>query len=203
MNKEVVILANSVKHHNHCVAGKCTSTRQWVRPVSTAAGGALTNAQSTYDNVHGSWIAKPMQKIRMRFIRPVPIINQPENYLISGDRWSQHYKINAGDLNGYLDSPDSLWGEGDCVVFDSIASGDVVIEQSLYLVLVDNLRVYKNNLDKRRASFSYRGIGYDLAVTDPNFDVMLADGAECSGIICVSLGENFKGQCYKLVATIF
>ena len=46
-------------------------------------------------------------------------------------------------------------------------------------------------------------IKYDLAVTDPSFDEITSNNTELNGIICVSLGEPFHGNCYKLVATIF
>ena len=83
-------------------------------------------------------------------------------------------------------------------------SNVISIQQSLYLVKVDDLTLYKNEEDKRRASFCYKEKYYDLSVTDPNFDNILKDnGQNLEGILCISLGEKFNGYCYKIVATIF
>jgi hypothetical protein len=79
----------------------------------------------------------------------------------------------------------------------------VSIQQSLYLLKVDNLNLYKNNENKRRASFLYKNLYYDLPVTDPNFDNIQNNDTNLQGILCVSLGENFNGYCYKIVANIF
>jgi hypothetical protein len=203
IRKTIVILANSIKHHQHCVAGKCIATGQWIRPVSSPAGAELTHDQSTYSNPHGNFIVKPKQKIEMVLSSAVPLINQPENYLISEQRWEQRYRINDQELLSYLDYPETLWGEHDHVNYADIVQNRITIHQSLYLVQVEGLTLYKNTFGKRRAEFIYNGISYDFAVTDPSFDQKTSDDSDISGILCVSLGEEYQGSCYKLVATIF
>ncbi|MUK51498.1 dual OB domain-containing protein [Aliivibrio fischeri] len=200
--KNVVVLANSVKHQQHCVAGKCVSTKMWVRPVSNAEGAELSTLQAKYQNPHGEFLVKPKQKIRMNFRSAVPLLHQPENFLISGNKWIQNYFITDDELENYLDEPENLWGTEDRVNYDCINSERIVISQSLYLVSVDDLRLYKNDT-RRSASFTYNEIEYDLAVTDPKFDGIYQEHEKGTGIICVSLGEVFQGFCYKLVATIF
>ena len=203
IDMEIVILANSVKHHQHCVAGKCTSSRQWVRPVSNANGAELSHEQAQCQNPHGTFNVKPLQKVIMNFSAHAPLAHQPENYVIDGVTWRQNYKINENELNLYLDQPDDIWGNSDRVDHALILSGQIPIGQSLYLIAVDNLNLYKNRYDRRRASFSYRGTNYDFAVTDPNFDRITQSSEEIKGIICVSLGEEYQGSCFKLVATVF
>lgn len=203
INKTIVILANSVKHHQHCVAGKCLSSGQWVRPVSTPEGAELTHDQSTFTNPHGNYIVKPKQKIQMVLASPVPLINQPENFLISDQRWVQRYKIDDNELTEFLDNPANLWGESNSVNYLDITQNRIIIDQSLYLVQVDSLQLYKNQYDKRRASFIYNGTSYDLPVTDPSFDQKANEIDDVLGVLCVSLGEEYQGSCYKLVATIF
>lgn len=203
INKTIVVLANSVKHHQHCVAGKCLSSGQWVRPVSTSEGAELTHDQSTYTNPHGSYIVKPKQKIEMVFASFVPLINQPENFLITDQRWIQQYKIDDNELSGFLDNPENLWGHGNRVNYLDITQNRITITDSLYLVQVENLRLYKNEYDKRRANFIYNGTSYDLPVTDPHFNKKASEIDGVLGILCVSLGEEYQGSCYKLVATIF
>lgn len=202
-NIEILILANSVKHHQHCVAGKCIISGQWVRPVSNRDGAELNHAQAQCQNPHGKFNAKPLQKVIMSFSAHAPLIHQPENYVIDGSTWRQNYKITEKQLSQYLDQPSDIWGITDRVEYASILSGAIVIEQSLFLVEVDNLNLYKNQYDRRRASFSYSGISYDLAVTDPNFDKIIQNNEALKGILCLSLGEEYQGSCYKLVATVF
>lgn len=96
-----------------------------------------------------------------------------------------------------------MGGGADRVCYTDILSGDTVIGQSLYLVSVENLTLYINTYEKRRASFLYRGITYDFAVTDPNFDIITQNNSTSSRILCISLGEEYDGYCFKLVATIF
>ena len=203
MNKIVVILANSIKHNKHCVAGKCVQTKEWIRLVSDDLGHELTDQQSTYINKYGRYIVKPKQKIAMTLKSKVPLLHQPDNYLIDNNQWTQKYKINDEDLNQYLDAPESLWGNYNRILYSNIANRQIVISQSLYLVQAENLTLYYIENHKRRAKFNYNNIGYDLPVTDPEFDKIISEERSISGIICISLGEEFNGYCYKIVATIF
>jgi len=52
-------------------------------------------------------------------------------------------------------------------------------------------------------SFSYNGLNYDLPVTDPKFDTIEKDKVFESIYLCISLGEEYEGNCYKIVANIF
>jgi len=202
MKAIIVILANSVKHGRHCVAGKVYQTKQWVRPVGNATGAELSDNQCTYQNPYGTFLVKPLQKIQIDFLEHAPLINQPENYTISDTQWVQNFKIETQELQHYLDSPPTLWGCGNRVDYASILSGQEVIPQSLYLIEVKNLELHASE-GKRRASFVFQDVSYDLPVTDPNFDKMIHSPANGRDILCVSLGENYRGYCYKIIATIF
>jgi hypothetical protein len=200
---EIIVLANSVKHNQHCVAGKLLDNSQWVRPVSNPQGGELSDEQARIQNPHGIFYVKPLQKIYMGLSSHAPLPHQPENYVTDNTIWRQHYRIEVSELINYLDTPTDIWGQSDRVVFSQIQSGHIKIEQSLYLLKVSDLKLYKNQYNKRRASFIYNQTQFDLAATDPNFDRLLQDQSELQGVICVSLGEEYQGHCFKLVATIF
>ena len=208
MSEIIVIFANSVKHGKHCVAGKIVNSQQWVRPVFTSNGAELSNTQCLYENPHGRFKVKPLQKIEMSFTHHTPLINQPENYVISNQIWQQRYRIEEAEIVNYLDVPETLWGTSNRVGYAQITSNLLKIEQSLYLVKVDNLQLTKTGDGKRRAIFNYANISYDLPVTDPNFDTLLAN-PQYQQILCVSLGEKYDPaggnnySCYKIVATIF
>ncbi|MBS9723760.1 hypothetical protein EGJ43_11770 [Stutzerimonas stutzeri] len=199
---EIVILANSVKHRQHCVAGKCMHTGRWIRPVSNPQGAELSHEQAKYQNPYGTYGVKPLQRIRMAFSQHVPLPHQPENYLIDGSLWRQNFSIGLEDLPRYLDQPVDIWGDGNRVQHALITSGIYTVSQSLYLIHVDGLNLYSSE-GKRRASFTYNHIQYDLAVTDPKFDEIVRGRRETNQILCVSLGEEYQGYCYKLVATVF
>lgn len=204
MNKTIVILANSVKHGKHCVAGKCINTKQWIRPVANDLGKELTKEEASYVNKYGKYVVKPKQKIQMNLLKQVPLINQPENYLIDdNNNWEQKFKIDDFELEQYLDYPSTLWGKSSNVSYNKVINNEIVIEQSLYLVKVDNLELYVNSSNKRRAKLNYNNILYDLPVTDPQFDNILSNKQQLSGVLCLSLGECFNNNCYKIVATIF
>lgn len=200
---EIIVLANSVKHGQHCVAGKCLQSNRWVRPVANEQGAELNHEQAKYQNPYGTYSVKPLQRIRMGFTSHAPLPHQPENYLIDGNLWQQNYSISIDDLPNYLDNPTNLWGEGNRVQYPLIELGPHNIEQSLYLIQVEQLVLYNTDEGKRRASFHYNGLNYDLAVTDPKFDEIIQEQTEVKSILCISLGEEYHGYCYKLVATIF
>ncbi|WP_020557965.1 dual OB domain-containing protein [Thiofilum flexile] len=199
---EIVILANSIKNGQHCVAGKCFGTKSWIRPVSNEQGAELSDNQVKYKNIHGIYTVKPLQRIRMGFSRHVPLSHQPENFLIDGKLWQQNYSIEAAEIKNYLDTPIDLWGTDNRVQYEKIFLGLYNIKQSLYLVQVENIMLYYNN-NRRRASFSYNNISYDFAVTDPKFDELYSNDQKLKNILCISLGGEYKEYCYKLVATIF
>lgn len=202
MNNTIVILANSIKHGLRCVAGKSADGGRWVRLVANAEGGAVTTDQASYTNKYGCFVAKPMQKIIMNITQPVPLINQPENVLIEPG-WVQHYNIVAAELPRYQDRPESLWGEGKRISQAEIVFGGYVVDQSLYLVKVENLTLFRSAENKRRATFRYGTIEYDLPVTCTNFDSIESGNCQHDNWVVASLGEAHRdGYHYKIIATI-
>ena len=202
--KKIVVLANSIKHGNHCIAGKCLTTGVWIRPVSTANGSALDNRQIMCRNPHGSFKVKTLQKVYMQFTSAVPLVNQPENYLIAANsEWQQNYGIGLNDLLGLLDAPISIWGEGNRISYQAIIQNECKPKQSLFLVQTKNLILYYSAENKPRVQFTYKGIPYDLPATDPRFDDIVREKSDTLGIICISLAEEYHGYCYKIAAAIY
>ena len=200
---DIVVLANSYKHGEHCIAGKCLITKKWIRPVSDTNGGAITYEQAKIQNTYGKFLAKPLQKIQISIAKHAPLINQPENHLIQKEQWVQKYNIKNHELLNYIDSPNSLWGRGSYVSYSNIQNGAQKIDQSLYLVQVDNLNLLINEDGKKRALFTYNDEEYNLPVTDPKFEDILAQDPDLASILCISLACEFNNKCYKVVATIF
>lgn len=201
MNKTLIIFANSVKHHQHCVAGKDILTKEWIRPVGDKNGCELKDEQTKYQNPHGKYLVKPLQKMNIEFLQKAPLKHQPENYIISNKIWEQNYKIEREEIENFLDNPSNLWLDGisknDRVNYQLIQNNKIQITQSLYLIKVNDLKVDKQ---ERRAIFSFKNISYNLAITDPK--IQYFDNSEKSYYLVISLGEEFRGHCYKLVASI-
>jgi hypothetical protein len=213
IKKTIVVLAKSIKHQVYCVAGKDIKSNEWVRPVSNINGAELSEQQCKCTNDQwqkqgkSPYHSNVLKKIEIEFLQHAPLPNQPENYVVSDIVWQHKYNIKANEVQNYLDEPDTLWGSDDRIAYSLIENNTLSIQQSLYLVKVDDLRLYNeciNGKDKRRASFCYKENSYDLSVTDTNFDNILKDNSQnLMDILCISLGENYKGFCYKIVATIF
>lgn len=200
---ELIILANSIKHKACCVAGK-TIAGEWVRVVADASGKELTTEQASIKNPYGTFLVKPLQKVKLELIQHAPLLNQPENYINDATKaWIQNYKLSFDDLAKYLDSPNDLWGgNNDRIPYENISNGNIKINNSLYLIRAEKATPYLNSYGKRRLSFLYNTLNYDLPVTSPNFDNIEKKEYE-SIYLCISLGESYEGNCYKIVANIF
>lgn len=200
---DIVVLANSYKHREHCIAGKTLSTKEWIRPVSDAGGGAISTQQAKVQNTYGEFMTKPLQKIEISIEKHAPLINQPENYLIQKTQWKQKYNIRKQELVDYLDTPINLWGIGNSISYLDLQNDSQTINQSLYLVQVSDLKLLINEDGKKRALFTYNDQKYNLPVTDPNFEDILKKSPDLASILCISLACEFHNKCYKVVATIF
>lgn len=211
--KEIVIFANSVKKRGHCVAGKSIKEKKWIRPVSSDSGGELSDKTIQYKNKGRLWNVKPLDKIEIKFNKPVPLVNQPENHLISDSEWNTKYKIERKDIKDYIDNPEDLWlkqgCENDRIDFESIKNKSFKITQSLYLIKVAEVELYWKEVKKddgnfkkqRRGKFKYKDTEYDLALTDPQYTDLIAK-KESNRFLCISLGEEFNGYCYKIIASV-
>jgi len=211
MKKEIIVFANSVMRGGRCVAGKEIESERWIRPVSSGDGG-LNKAQCTVSG--GKDPVRPLQKIKIDVGSYCPLINQPENWLIGKDKWEHIGEITPEEIGPYLDSPSSLWGAGDKVPYAEIEAGNMTIKQSLYLVEVSELQLYRRTLNfgriQIRASFYYKGEQYNLSCTDPHFEEH-PNWPHCQeeGVLCVSLAGKFAFEfaptvyyCYKIAAAL-
>ena len=178
------------------------TTNRWIRVVSDRDGSELTRDQATYRNPHGRFLVKPLQKILVELGAHAPLAHQPDNYLITDTEWVQKYKIDIDEIDSFLDEPPDLWGNGASVDADKIREGIINVQQSLYLVEAQDTEPYRTHENKRRVRFSYNERRYDLPVTDPMFHALLTGQRSHNDYLCVSLGERFRDQHWKIVASI-
>ncbi|WP_029629961.1 dual OB domain-containing protein [Zavarzinella formosa] len=232
--RRMLVLANSAKKGSgRCIAGReilsvdenTYKFGSWLRPISTHGEGELWPNERICDNGN---------QIKVMDFVDVPLIDksidpcQPENWRISNtDRWknvNSEYKLSS--LNLLIESPENLWlqpkMQPDRVFHEYLKENPP--DQSLYIIRPQNflLRFWSDQWNgitkrKRRCRFDYKGVTYDLGLTDPVIGERYRDQIPglgqptlearlpCSNnlLICLSLAGNLDNYHYKVVATIF
>ncbi|GMW05565.1 MAG: hypothetical protein QY320_08300 [Gammaproteobacteria bacterium] len=220
IHKHMVCLANSRKTSGRCIAGKELlrgSAGGWLRPVSDREHEEVSEGERQYKD---GTDPRVLDIIRVPLIRPRPKEYQKENWLLHPDfYWTRTGLLPWLGLRTFADRPDRLWTNGSSTVQglnDRVHLNTARrFTESLYLIHAPcvTLRVHSPGEDygnaKRRvqACFEYAGEEYRLRVTDPVVErryLAMRNGKyllhDC--YVTVSLGEPYKGYCYKLAAAI-
>ncbi|MFI1679080.1 dual OB domain-containing protein [Streptomyces sp. NPDC020607] len=216
VTKELVCLANSRKHLGRCIAGIDIESESWVRPVSSRQTHEVSAPERQYRDG-----AEPriLDVVSMRLLRPKRFGFQTENWVLDpNSQWVKLGRIRWADLCRLEQKPKRLWLNSD----DSTRKGlndRVPVEQkfalmnSLKLIRVSTVtievdRPFDANKELEvRAKFRHAGSTYILKVTDALYEEKfraLGVGSYClsESFLTVSLGEEFKGYLYKMVAAI-
>jgi hypothetical protein len=203
------------------VAGLRLDGKGWVRPVVPVGDGSLTRRQYTYAD--SSEVAI-LDVLSMDLLRPNAEPHHPENWIL-GDKSPQLKARSMLQTSFLLDllkaqvehGPKLLGGDTDKRA--AYAIGKKNAEQSLTLVApkeVDwEVRLGYRGQRSLRAIFSLSGHSYDLRVTDPVWEQKFAglqpdtyefkspdSNVEERFLLTISLGEEFQGYHYKLVAGV-
>jgi hypothetical protein len=230
--KRIVILANSVKHGEHCVAGKEVFSQGsklsyggWIRPVSRDGNeGALTSAQCAL-NIGRQ--PKIWDVVDIPVLQPEGYNPQPENWIVDEDEEWERVELHS-EVSVPYDQPVNLWldetQKNDRVHPDNLVK--IGQRASLYLIMPETLELRFGWTDypgypkkhRRRAVFTHGGVAYDFGLTDPAIEakycpvfpnqdeptkqIQIAKPKDSA--ICVSLTRPFTGtNCHhKLVATV-
>jgi len=218
MIERLVCLANSRKHGDRCIAGRellAGNPGEWIRPVSDREHEEVSEYERQYDDGSDPSV---LDIIDIPLIVPRSKSYQPENWLLDpGRRWSKVGEFERDNLHLLTDAPGLIWinghhtyrGQNDYVTVEEADKTD----GSLKLIAVDDLQLQVYRTDeafgvprrKVQANFSFSGVNYRLSVTDPLIETEYqADGTYTLGssYLTISLGEPWKGDCYKLVAAI-
>ena len=215
--KRIACLANSWKIGGACVAGKEIAGDRWggwIRPVSVRPAGELSQEERHYENGQdpevGDIVDIPLTELR-------PSAYQQENHVIDYRRhWKRVGRCTWEQLQAAVDTVvGPLWENGHSSsrgINDCVPEGNATkLGDSLCLVRpVDlDLIVGREWEGKRRVrgQFSVDGLRYRLKVTDPvavSHFLGRPDGTHRieEAILCLSLGEIFRGQAYKLIAAV-
>lgn len=216
--KTIVCLANSKKLTGRCVAGKEVRRKGiggWIRPVSTRPTAELSVLEYRYpDNSTPALL----DIIEIPLSHADPRRHQSENHVIEAGPWVKKGEVPWEDVPKLLDQPPSLWinrdrtgaGLNDCISQDEAAT----VHDSLVLIEPDDFVVevgthYFTGKRIYRGRFRYKGVPYNLSITDPvalgEFAAKPLGDYPLSGVyLCISLTEPYEhdDRCHKLVAAI-
>lgn len=219
MWKDIVVLANSVKHDpGRCIAGREIASEDddfgvgpWVRPVSRIGEGELHPRHFSFQN--GS-VPQIFDVVRIFVEALGNDPTQPENWLIlAGHNWQRvHQWDRKWVVDSLIETPNALWLQPgvktDRVTKDHLAANPP--EQSLYLLEIGNATINSAGR-KHRIVFLYKGVRYDLSITDPlisNITGAASSFALPRCLVCVSLAPAFLNQYdgkeyhYKIAAMV-
>lgn len=217
MGKEIILLAESKKYNNLCIAGIDRSTGDWIRIVSHDSG--VSHAVKVEDAIYedGS-VPELLDIVEIECNGCQFNYYQLENYVYDpGYYWSKIGRATIKDVLKIhpLEHKDFIFHNTDKRVHkDYLLELNDKEKYSLMLIRPTRIKVHVRQWPNRKdvtMSFDYRGNRYSyLSITDidheqrylawePN-DYSLRDGT----LLVISLGECYKrDNChYKLIATI-
>jgi hypothetical protein len=213
---ELVCLANSAKNSGRCVAG-VTGEGEWIRPLGTGVAGAVMWNELNLDT--GSEPAL-LDRIVVPLKTRAPDQYQPENWTIKRTQWRFNGHLDDDSARALLTQlrsrdPEIFRNRTDRIPQAELESNPA--DASLVIIRPAKFSLYYrswNGSRRIRAEFVQAGQRYDLGMTDPVFKNRVGnhpDGESFSAtailpettfFLCVSLGEPYRGDCYKMVAGV-
>lgn len=216
LTKRIVCLANSWKSGGYCVAGREIlpdgRIGEWVRPVSKRDGEEVSVKEQRYPD---GTFPQLLDVIDVPLLRPMPHHHQCENWLLDPRaRWKKAGVLARQELRRLAGVRALLWVNGHNTLGgrnDRIPVGVArKLNGSLRLIRVNSILFDVSNdgsRDRVQGRFSFKGDEYALRVTDPVCAKRLEErgrGQHQRGKawLTISLGEEFNGYCYKLIAGV-
>ena len=218
--RRIVCLANSRKLRGRCIAGKMWHDNRpgkWIRPVSAREREEVSESERQYENGRDPRV---LDIIDVPLLSPKPKDYQRENWLLdSSYYWAKVDVFPLDKLQQLVDPVAPLWIDGHRTYSGRNDHIPLVLtkslDSSLRLIHVDRVQLsvfttgeaFGNPKRRVQGRFSYAEKEYALRITDPSYErkyLSRQDGEYEIGesFLTISLGEPFKGDCYKLVATV-
>ncbi|WP_456402493.1 dual OB domain-containing protein [Persephonella sp.] len=210
MKKKILLLANSVKRGQRCIAGIDVENREWIRFVKDRNGKELLLSDfeivdKDNEKIHNNVFILSLLEVEIK--EKVPLNHQKENCIIDSKIvFIENYP--KSKLEEFVQYPKDLWGRDNKVSLTEIDKNNV--DSSLFLIKVDKVELYLKDRSEwgqspqRRARFLYNNIDYDFPLTDPKYERLEKKIIE-NVYLVISLGEPWEdgdGYCYKLVAGV-
>ena len=207
---KLLVLANSYKPGGRCIAGIDLDTGKWVRPVGDLPEGSISFA-ATKVNKAGDFVpVAPLDMVEFSVGQNRATPHHPEDIEL---RSAFNYLGNITiaelrtDFAKVIQNEGPIFGDYSDRISVSTSFGNSG-QGSLLLVHVPKLffnYVSKYGKLKPRGSWSTAGGDFNLAITDPEFEHVrgsLLKGVIIGALVTISLGEEYKGSHYKLIATV-
>ncbi len=220
-SKQIVCLANSRKLSGRCIAGREWDPKlgvgDWVRPVSNRPKQEVSEYERRYE---GGGDPRLLDVIDIPVLQPCPQSWQTENWLINDQfHWTRNGQFPLRQLAELADPVEPLWVDGQHTYHgrnDKVPLGLAnTVSSSLRLIQVEKLglaifkpgEAFGDNKRRVQGRFRHAGKDYWLRITDPGCEreyLSKPDGHYEIGerYLTVSLGEEYQGACYKLIAGI-
>ncbi|MGH9498531.1 MAG: dual OB domain-containing protein [Terriglobales bacterium] len=220
--KTIVCLANSRKMSGRCIAGKEIDDRRclggWIRPVSDRPTQEISEEERQFKR---GGDPKLLDIIQIEMLESRPHAPQLENHLINPrSYWVNEGKATWDEVKSATDEVHgALWINGSSSyngTNDRIPEARAAcLSSSLLLIEPEDLVIsvavegadFNNPKRKVRAQFKLNNESYVIAVTDPiaTREYLAKDDGEYAvdvALLCVSIGEPYQGNCYKLAAAV-
>lgn len=219
-NSNIVILAKSRKHSAHCIAGVDCNSNKLVRVITDNEYNHYAISADDIEDDKGK-VAEVYDNIIIKTIEnKIKVAHQPENIMLD----TRYYVTNKGqykreDLRKIIDKLSNkyeyiFFNSNKCISqseFEEISENE---RHSLEIVNAEYLIIRVKDIEKKRlkASIKYNGVWYNsLSITDGDFERRYYEEVVNSPFeyitlnnpyVLLSLGENFNGNYYKLIACI-
>ncbi len=212
----LVVLANSWKHSDWCIAGIALETGAWVRPVTDLDDGRVPKSAMRLDG----YFPKLLDIIELPLAPTGPDYGfEKENRTLLPGPWRRHGNMRPQDLLAYARPADTLLhNDAPYVSLDVLQQKKRAEQTSLQLIAVDNFRARQAR--KRTTGdatwqglFSAGGREQAIRITDPVFVGKLSAGykpqSRCLLTMSLSMpykppdwGEDTPPACWKLIAGV-
>ncbi|MBI2435926.1 MAG: hypothetical protein HYV26_23980 [Candidatus Hydrogenedentes bacterium] len=212
----IVVLANSWKHGDYCLAGIDIETGQWVRPVTELEDGRLPKKRMQLD---GYW-PKLLDVLDLPLAPDGPDFGfECENRALLPGPWRRVGRVPLEDMHLYVEQPEFVLHNAERhVTLVEMQAKPFVERRTLMLVRVEGLHLHDANtvpFDKPqwRGTFQWGAATLVVPITDPVFCDRLNKGHRPTGpcLLTVSLGMPYKSPhdpagtppaCWKLIAGV-
>jgi len=212
----IVVLANSWKHQDWCLAGIDLNTGKWVRPVTNLDDGRVPQETMKL----GGYFPKLLDVLEIPLDSTGPDFGfESENKTILPGRWHLKGKLAPNDIDKYAKQPYYvLHNKNKYVTLKELQQKPFEKRVTLQLLRVDNFKVRDV---RRKTTDKYNWYGailsgrreLEVKITDPVFFEMLNRGHKPSSscFLIMSLGMPYKPPdwveddepaCWKLISGV-
>jgi len=212
----IVVLANSWKHQDWCLAGIDLDNEKWIRPVTGLDDGRVPKKSMKL----GGYFPELLDVLEIPLHSTGPDFSfESENKSILPGRWYQRDKMTPKDIEKYAKQPYYvLHNQKKYVTPRELQQKSFEKRVTLQLIRVDNFEV-RDTRTKPTDKHSWKGVIFsgdrelDVGITDPVFSKRLNSGHKpsTSCFLTMSLGmpykpsdwdENEEPVCWKLIAGV-